>query len=149
RPAWQGRFGSLRRTVGPNVRTDRESEEGRKAQMIKASVLLALMYCAMLFLKRRPAAERHILWLVAMASAALLPLLTSVLPSWQPLLVSKVAQAVPDVFSVARAQDVPGQTRVHALGIEPAVSFLSVALPLVWIAGSFVTLLALVVGCLR
>ena len=44
--------------------------------MIKASALLAFTYCIMFFLRRRPAAERHMLWVIAMCSAALLPTAT-------------------------------------------------------------------------
>ena len=66
--------------------------------MIKASALLAFTYCIMFFLRRRPAAERHMLWVIAMCSAALLPLLTLALPSWQPALATKVAGAFPEVL---------------------------------------------------
>src|SRR5437764_105838 len=49
--------------------------------MIKAAAILALAYCAMFFLRRRPAAERHMIWVIAIGSAALLPLLTLLLPA--------------------------------------------------------------------
>jgi TonB family protein len=117
--------------------------------MIKASALLAFTYCAMFFLRRRPAAERHMLWVMAMASAALLPLLTLALPSWQPALVTKIAGAFPEVLRVTHIPQAYGQSSVHAVGIEPGFSILSAALPAIWVAGSFVALLALLLGCLR
>ena len=117
--------------------------------MIKASALLAFTYCIMFFLRRRPAAERHMLWVIAMCSAALLPLLTLALPSWQPALATRVAGVFPEVFRVTRIPEAHGQTSIHALGIEPGFSILNVALPAIWIAGSCVALLALLLGCVR
>ena len=117
--------------------------------MIKAAVLLALTYCVMFFLRHRPAAERHMLWVMAIASAALLPLLTVLLPSWQPMLVTRVAGVLPEVFRVTRIPQAHGQTNIHALSIETGFSILSVALPAVWVAGSVVALLVLLVGCVR
>ena len=117
--------------------------------MIKASALLAFTYCVMFFLRRRPAAERHMLWVIAMGSAALMPLLTLALPSWQPALAAKISGGFPEVFGVTRIPEAHGQTSIHALGIEPGFSIVSVALPAIWIAGSFVAALALLLGCVR
>src|SRR5256885_8371270 len=117
--------------------------------MIKASVLLAFTYGVMFLLRRRPAAERHLLWVMAIGSAALLPLLTLALPSWQPELAARVAGALPEILRTPRSPDAHGQTSVHALGIEPGVSMLTEALPVIWIAGSLVALLVLLLGCGR
>src|SRR5947207_1111649 len=103
--------------------------------MIKASVLLAFTYGFMFFLRRRPAAVRHMLWVMAIGSAALLPLLTIALPSWRTALAGKVAGAIPKLFSITRISDVHGESSVHALGIEPGVSILTEALRVTWITG--------------
>jgi TonB family protein len=117
--------------------------------MIKASALLAFTYCVMFFLRRRSAAERHMLWVMAIGSAALLPLMGVVLPSWQPMVATKVAGAFPVILRATRIAGAHGQTSIHALGIETGGSILSVALPVMWIAGSFVALLVLLQGCVR
>src|SRR5262249_26954057 len=106
--------------------------------MIKASVLLAFTYCTMFFLRRRPAAERHMLWAMAIGAAALLSLLTVGLPSWQPNLVTRMVGVFPEVLRVADPQGGRGQSAAHALGIESGFSILKIALAPIWIAGSFV-----------
>ena len=117
--------------------------------MIKAAALLAFTYYGMFFLRRRPAAERHVLWVMAMASAAVLPVLTLALPSWRPALITKIADTFPEGLRAAHIPEARGQSSVHASGIEPGSSILSTALSATWIAGSFVALLALVSGCFR
>src|SRR5258705_3767117 len=116
--------------------------------MIKASAPLGFTYSLMFFLRRRPAAERHMLWVIAMSSAALLPLLTVALPSWQPELATKVAGVLPEALRVTRIPVAHGQTSIHALGIEPGFPILTL-LPAIWIAGSCVASLALLLGCVR
>ena len=52
--------------------------------MIKATIVLLVAHAVIPPLKRRSAAERHALWTAALAIAALLPLLTWLLPAWEP-----------------------------------------------------------------
>jgi len=117
--------------------------------MIKASALLAFTYFAMFFLRRRPAAERHLLWVMAVGSAALLPLLAVLLPSWQPTAATKVAGVFPIILRATRIAGAHGQTSIHALAIEPGGSILSVTLPVIWVAGSLIALLTLLQGFVR
>lgn len=48
--------------------------------LVKSTVLLAVGHVAALALKRRPAAERHALWLAVLASIAALPVLVWIPP---------------------------------------------------------------------
>ena len=54
--------------------------------MIKASVVLVIAFCITRLLRNRAAAQRHAVWAAAIIAAAILPILTLLLPSWQPSL---------------------------------------------------------------
>jgi prepilin-type processing-associated H-X9-DG protein len=51
--------------------------------ILKATVILALASLANYTLKRGSAAQRHLVWLVALGTVVLVPLLSLVLPGWQ------------------------------------------------------------------
>ena len=53
--------------------------------MIKASIILTAAFCISWLLRKRSAAERHVVWVAALIAAAVLPLLSLLLPAWQPL----------------------------------------------------------------
>jgi TonB family protein len=115
--------------------------------MIRASLILALAWLACRLIKNRPAAERHLLWVTALATASLLPALILIVPSWRPELAGRIAAAIPSLSQSApiqRAQEAGGAI-VHAVGIEPAggIEFLLVV---VWIAGAAVILGRLLPG---
>ena len=46
-------------------------------------------------LSRRSAAERHLLWVVAISSAALLPLFSLLLPEWRLEVADQIAAVLP------------------------------------------------------
>ena len=52
--------------------------------MIKASIVLLVAFFITCVLKKRSAAERHLLWVAAIAAAAILPLLGLLVPFWEP-----------------------------------------------------------------
>ena len=52
--------------------------------MIRATIILVIAHLIIPRLRRQSAAERHAMWAAALATAALLPLLVLVVPSWQP-----------------------------------------------------------------
>ena len=112
--------------------------------MIKASLILAIAYALTLLMRRRAAAERHIVWVAAIFSAALLPLLSLVLPSWQPSFAARFASSLPTVLS-GTDLDARGShdTRVvfQAQSIETTTGTLERALPFLWLAGTIVCLL--------
>ena len=63
--------------------------------MIKATIVLLAAYVIIPLLKRRSAAERHAVWTAVLATAALLPLLTGLLPSWEPGWAQRAADSWP------------------------------------------------------
>src|SRR6266571_9329 len=63
--------------------------------MIKGSIILMIAFCLTAFLRRRSAAERHMVWVAAIGSAGLIPIMSFLLPSWQSDLVRRVAGVLP------------------------------------------------------
>lgn len=115
--------------------------------MIQASIILALAWCVSRFLRNRPAAERHLLWVAALATASLLPILTLIMPAWRPEAAARLVAALPALSRtgpVQQAQQV-GRTIVHAVGIEPEGGTESL-LFVVWISGAVVALGLLLPG---
>ena len=56
---------------------------------IKGSILLFIAGMATLLFRRAPASMRHLFWFLALGGLILLPVLSSVLPSWQVPLIPK------------------------------------------------------------
>ena len=52
--------------------------------MIKISIVLLAGFAAIPWLRRRSAAERHVLWSAILAAAALMPLFDLLTPAWSP-----------------------------------------------------------------
>jgi TonB family protein len=116
--------------------------------VIKASLILVVVYCASRLLRRRSAAELHMLWLAAIVSAALLPLLSLLLPSWQSEVAGRVAAALPGMSETNPSQPATSSTDIAILGIEGDTA-MSVALLVVWGTGSAVALFFLFAGSAR
>mgnify|MGYP003694789561 CR=1 FL=1 len=66
--------------------------------MIAATLVLVLGCCVIPRLRRRSAAERHVLWAATIAAAAAAPVLGLFLPSWQPDWVRHVVGTLPAAF---------------------------------------------------
>ena len=103
--------------------------------MIKATIVLLAAHVIIPLLKRRSAAERHAVWTAVLATAALLPLLTWLLPSWEPGWAQRAADSWP-VFESRSAGDNAGDIVVRATGIESGDWSIGSVLPWFWIAGS-------------
>ena len=103
--------------------------------MIKATIVLLAAHVIIPLLKRRSAAERHAVWTAVLATAALLPLLTWLLPSWEPGWAQRAAESWP-VFESRSAGDNAGDIVVRATGVEPGDWTIASVLPWFWIAGS-------------
>jgi TonB family protein len=117
--------------------------------MIKASVVLVIAFCIARLLRNRAAAQRHAVWAAAIIAAAILPILTLLLPSWQPSLAQRVAAALPSVSATSATPNLARQVDVlfRADGIEPAV--VARVWSVVWLTGSIVALLILGIGMIR
>ena len=115
--------------------------------MIRASIILAIAWCASRLMRNRPAAERHLLWAFALATASLLPVLTLIVPVWRPEVAARIVAALPAlsrVNAVEHAQQAGGAI-VHAVGIEPESSTELILLA-VWIIGAIGALCRLLHG---
>jgi len=103
--------------------------------MIKATIVLLAAHVIIPLLKRRSAAERHAVWTAVLAIAALLPLLTWLLPSWEPGWAQRAAESWP-VFESRSADNNAGDIVVRATGVESGDWSIGSVLPWFWIVGS-------------
>lgn len=111
--------------------------------MIKAAIVLIVAHLVIPLLRRRSAAERHALWVAVIALAAALPVLTGLLPSWEPAWAQRAAETWPAAFESGSSVTSAGDIVVRATGIEPGPWTMTAVLPLVWAAGTIASLLAL------
>jgi len=117
--------------------------------MIKATLILLLAWCISRMLRKRSAAERHLLWVAAIAAASLLPVLSLVVPAWRPAVAGRIAAVLPGLSSLTPSPrtNITGSAVVHAVGIE-AGNGVELLLYTFWIGGALVTLILLVPGAL-
>ena len=111
--------------------------------MIKSTIVLLIAQLVIPRLRRRSAAERHALWAACLASAAALPVLVWLVPSWQPDWARRATEVWPAAFETAPAIVNAGDIVVRATGIESGEWTGAAVLPLLWAIGSLMTLLAL------
>jgi len=104
--------------------------------MIKATIFLIAAHLLMPCLRRRSAAERHALWVAAIAVATILPLLTWLLPSWEPAWAQRAAEIWPAAFDPTSTAVNAGDIVVRATGVEPDSWRVVGAIPWLWAAGT-------------
>jgi TonB family protein len=113
--------------------------------MIKTTLVLLSVAGLMPLLRRRSAAERHLVWAAGLSAAALLPLLNLLLPPWAPEWARQIMSALPSPFE-AGSLSAPGQTAdivVRATGLESPPSALVNLLPVSWVVGTAVAIFLL------
>jgi TonB family protein len=117
--------------------------------MIKATLILLIACGVSRLLRKRSAAERHLLWVAAIAAASLIPLLSLVVPAWRPAAAGRLAGVLPGLSPAPPTQrpSLTGTSTVHAIGIE-AGDGIELLLYAIWIGGSLVTLSLLVPSAL-
>jgi hypothetical protein len=103
--------------------------------MIKATIVLLVAHVVIPRLKRRSAAERHALWTAALTIATLLPLLTWLLPSWEPAWAQRAAESWP-VFESRLDGGNAGDIVIRATGVDASDRTIAAFVPWLWIAGS-------------
>ena len=103
--------------------------------MIKATIVLLVAHAVIPLLKRRSAAERHALWTAALAIATLLPLLTWLLPSWEPAWALRAAESWP-VFESRLDGGNAGDIVIRATGVDASDRTIAASVPWLWITGS-------------
>jgi TonB family protein len=117
--------------------------------VIKATIVLLIAHAVIPLLRRRSAAERHVLWLAVIAIAAVLPLLTWLLPSWEPAWAQRAADAWPAAFENQSAVVNAGDIVVRATGIESGQWPMLSLLPALWALASLALLSTLALQAMR
>jgi beta-lactamase regulating signal transducer with metallopeptidase domain len=115
--------------------------------VIKASLVLILAYCVSKLLSRRSAAVRHLVWVGAISSAALLPLFSLLLPEWRFDIADRIAAVLPAIPRANNIEETRGNanTLIHAYGIQQT-SRTEFVLFAIWASGSLVALSLLAAG---
>jgi len=111
--------------------------------MIKGSIILATAYVLTLLLRRRSAADRHIVWVAAIFSAALLPVFSVVLPSWRPAFAARLTSSLPTFLarSDVSAGELHGpRVMFQAESIDTTAGVLERIASFIWLGGSIVCL---------
>ena len=104
--------------------------------MIKATVVLMAAWLIVPRLRRRSAAERHLLWGTALGAAAVLPVIAALIPAWQPQWAGAVANALPHAFDdLALWTGARNDVVVRASGLETGNWTWDIAID-VWLAGA-------------
>ena len=113
--------------------------------MIAATALLLVAWIVVPRLRRRSAAERHAVWAVTLAVAAVLPALAGFLPAYGPAWTPRLADAWGPAAPVFESATAP-RVVVRATGIEDGLSAPLVWMGGVWAAGASATLIAWLVS---
>ena len=117
--------------------------------MIRATIVLLAAHLLIPLLRRRSAAERHALWTACLAIAAGLPVLTWLIPPWEPAWAQRVAETWPSAFETGSSVINAGDIIVRATGIESTPWTLVAVLPWMWAAGTLVLLLRLAMQAMQ
>jgi TonB family protein len=117
--------------------------------MIKATIVLLAAHAIIPCLRRRSAAERHALWAASLATAAVVPLLAWLLPSWEPSWAQRAADAWPAAFSRGLAATSAGDIVVRATDVEARARAIAGLVPALWTLGCALLFGRLAVQALR
>ena len=112
--------------------------------MIRATIVLLIAHAVIPRLRRASAAERHLLWVAAMATAAMLPGVALIMPAWRPIWATTLMDALPASlatlsWALPRSPDVV----LRATGVESTAWTTAHWLGAIWIVGSATVLLRL------
>jgi TonB family protein len=113
--------------------------------VIRASILLAIVCGAMPWLRRRSAADRHLLWTATLAAAACLPVLALFAPAWQPAWARQLMTVLPTPWAAGSPAVGGGDVDVvvRAIGLE-ATTTADQLVPVIWAGGTVLSLLLLI-----
>lgn len=121
--------------------------------LVRPTLVLSAGLAALWLLRREPAAFRHWLLAVAVALAAVQPLLQMVLPAWTMAAAAaprEITTPPPDARDVATAMtfELPSAAPVVAPAPGRWLASGAAALPWIWLAGAGISLAALLLGVL-
>jgi TonB family protein len=113
--------------------------------VIGATVVLLAAHLVIPRLGSRSAAQRHLLWAVSLAAAAMLPLLGFLLPRWESEWAARIGESLPSAFAVwtSWAPLAGADVIVRATGVEAASWDLSRWWIPMWMTGALVALVLL------
>jgi TonB family protein len=119
--------------------------------VIQATLMLVFAWGAAKALARRSSAERHVWWAAALGAAALLPLLSAWLGTWQPAWARTVAGAFPAIVRTTSpgVSSADADIVVRAGSLEGEESSLVRAVAIIWTMGASLAVLMLLAGALR
>jgi beta-lactamase regulating signal transducer with metallopeptidase domain len=124
------------------------------AVTLKASLLVALGFIAAAMLRRRSAAQRHLVWSVALAAAAAMPLLQLALPGIEVAILPAPASAPAPTVVASPAAPAALEARTEPAGTAtpvatPALPRPEVLLAGLWLLGVLALSARLAAGVLR
>ena len=114
--------------------------------MVRASLILLLTFGVALLLRKRSSSEKHFVWALGIALAALSPLLSAVLPVWEPPIAREMAAVI---------QEAGSQPLRLAVFVNAAASPFSGGLTLLdalmalWLTGTVFASITIIAGALR
>jgi TonB family protein len=113
--------------------------------MIRATIVLLIAHVVIPRLRRASAAERHLLWTAAMATAAALPGLALIMPAWRPIWATSLIDVLPASFATLSMWALPRSPEIilRATHVEPTVWTPLNWIAAIWIVGSATMLLRL------
>ena len=115
--------------------------------MIRATIALLIAHAIIPRLRRASAAERHLFWVAAMATAAMLPGLALVMPAWRPIWATSLMDALPPSLATLSTWAFPRSPDVilRATEVEPTAWTTVNWLAAIWLVGSATVLFRLAV----
>jgi len=119
--------------------------------MIRATIVLLAAHLIVPRLRRASAAERHVLWAASVATAAVVPVLALLVPTWRPAWAIRLMEALPASFATLSSWAVPRSPDVvlRPTGIESNAWAPTEWFGMLWILGSIVALLRLAIEVVR
>jgi TonB family protein len=104
------------------------------------------MFCLSGTLRRRSASERHLVWAIVLALASVLPILSVLLPSWQPDTARRAAAVFPVLFqsSVAPEGRDADDVIVRAEALDAPDPMFARLLTIVWLGGAGLVVVVLI-----
>lgn len=109
--------------------------------MIRATIVLLVAWLVIPRLRRRSAAERHLIWAAALMMAAVLPAWTALMPAWAPDWARHVVDAWPSVTRGPWA--VSPDVVVRATSVDAGAWTVERVALAVWILGMAIAVLSL------
>jgi TonB family protein len=112
--------------------------------MIRATIVLLIAHAVISRLRRASAAERHLLWVAATVTAAMLPGLALIMPAWRPIWATSLMDALPvSLATLSWALPRSPDVILRATHVESTAWTTANWLATIWIVGSATVLLRL------